>query len=285
MINRMTAILDTFDSPRRCRSLEQIAELTGIPRSTAHRILGQLAQTGWVERNVTAGYRLGWRANQLPSRANEESQLREAAAPHLFTLASHTRLAIHLAVLDGADVRYLDKLGRQAGDCPTRVGGTLPAHLTAVGKAMLAFTDPELLDGVLGGLRVRVDTGAVHRDLASVRNRAGLATLRHGAPVSWVGIGVPIFVRDHQVAGALSLCDAGTGQPVDCHVPLLFEAAKRISVQFGQRQAARPARQAGLSRRGRATRPRAVRHGAVPLLLRYPAASVPLGARMSWVTA
>lgn len=236
MVTRMTAIIEAFDSPRCCRSLEQIVALTGIPRSTTHRILEQLAQAGWVEHNATSGYRLGWRADQLPSRAREESQLREAAAPHLFTLAVQTRLAIHLAVLDGFNVRYLDKRGRKAGDCPTRVGGTLPAHRTAVGKAMLAYTDPELLDAVLEVPQLRADPRAVHLDLALVRTRAGLATLRDGSPAPMVGLGVPIFDRDHQVAGALSVCDAGTGEPIDCHAPLLFEAAKRISLQFGRRR-------------------------------------------------
>src|SRR6516165_2757848 len=140
MVTRMTAILDTFDSSHCCRSLQDIASLTGLPRSTAHRILEQLVQLGWVQHNIT-GYRLGWRANRLPSRANEESRLREVAAPHLHALASHTQLTVHLAVLDGPFARYLDKIGSGAAGVPSRVGGTLPAHLTAIGQAMLAYVD------------------------------------------------------------------------------------------------------------------------------------------------
>jgi len=56
MVTRMTAILDTFDSSHCCRSLQDIASLTGLPRSTAHRILEQLVQLGWVQHNIT-GYR------------------------------------------------------------------------------------------------------------------------------------------------------------------------------------------------------------------------------------
>jgi DNA-binding IclR family transcriptional regulator len=235
MVTRMTAILDTFDSSHCCRSLQDIASLTGLPRSTAHRILEQLAQLGWVQHNIT-GYRLGWRANRLPSRANEESRLREAAAPHLHALASHTQLTVHLAVLDGPCARYLDKIGSGASSVPSRVGGSLPAHLTAVGSAMLAYVDPEKLDPLLGRLRLRVDPAAVHRDLASVRMRGGLATVRNSPLAAVACIGAPIFDRGQQIAGGLSLCDGGSGAPLDRYVPLLLERARRISVRLGELQ-------------------------------------------------
>lgn len=233
MVTRMTAILDTFDSSHCCRSLQDIASLTGLPRSTAHRILEQLVQLGWVQHNIT-GYRLGWRANRLPSRANEESRLREVAAPHLHALASHTQLTVHLAVLDGPFARYLDKIGSGAAGVPSRVGGSLPAHLTAVGQAMLAYVDPEKLDPVLGRLRSRVNPAAVHRDLASVRMRGGLSAVRNSPLAAVACIGAPIFDRGHRIAGGLSLCDGGSGAPLDRYVPLLLERARRISAQLGE---------------------------------------------------
>jgi DNA-binding IclR family transcriptional regulator len=65
-----------------------------------------------------------------------------AAKPLLSELHRATGLVVHLAVLDGADVVYLDKVGDSVGYAlPTRVGGRQPAHCTAVGKALLAYTD------------------------------------------------------------------------------------------------------------------------------------------------
>lgn len=93
MVTRMTVILDTFDTPHRSRSLHDIAARTGLPRSTAHRILEQLVELGWVERCVT-GYQLGWRASNLSSRANEDSRLRTEAAPHIHELAVQSQLGI-----------------------------------------------------------------------------------------------------------------------------------------------------------------------------------------------
>jgi DNA-binding IclR family transcriptional regulator len=235
VVTRMTAILDTFDSWHCCRSLQDICSLTGIPRSTTYRILVQLGQLGWVQREII-GYRLGWRANCLPSRANEESRLREIAAPHLHMLAVQSQLTVHLAVLEGPFVRYLDKIGSAAAaSCvPSRVGGVLPAHLTAVGKAMLAYQDPESLDAILGRLGPQVDLAGVHCDLASVRMRGGLSKARNSSLAAVSCIGAPIFDRERQVTAGLSLCDGGCEVPLDRYVPLLLERARRISAQLGQ---------------------------------------------------
>ena len=233
MVTRITAILETFDSSLRCRSLQDVASLTGLPRSTAYRILEQLVQAGWVDHDGS-GYRLGWRADGLPSRANEESRLREVAAPHLYDLAVRTQLTVHLAVLDGPFARYLDKIGGEASHVPSRVGGRLPAHLTAVGQAMLACVDPESVDIALGRLPLRVDPAAVHRDLAAVRMRGGVAT-SHNSPLAAVScIGAPIFDRERSITSGLSLCDGGSGAPLDRYVPLLLDRARRISAQLGK---------------------------------------------------
>lgn len=231
VVTRMTAILDTFDSWHCCRSLQDIASLTGIPRSTTYRILVQLGELGWVQRGII-GYRLGWRANQLASRANEESRLREVAAPHLHLLAVQTRLTVHLAVLEGPFVRYLDKIGDGTASVPSRVGGILPAHLTAVGKAILAYQDPESLDVLLSRHGLSIDLVAVHRELASVRMRSGLSTARNSPLAAVACIGAPIFDRDHQVLGGMSLCDGGSGAPLDRYVPLLLERARRVTAQL-----------------------------------------------------
>ena len=57
-------------------------------------------------------------------------------------LRAATKAMVHLAVLDGGDVLYLERLaGHDAAPTPSRVGGRSPAHCTAVGKAILAFSD------------------------------------------------------------------------------------------------------------------------------------------------
>lgn len=237
MVQRMTAIMDTFDSRLRRRSLQDVSALSGLPRSTAHRILEQLVALGWVDRTA-AGYGLGWRAHHFSGRAAENALLREVAAPFIHELALRTGLVVHLAVLDGPFVRYLDKVGGpEATTLPSRVGGFLPAHLTAVGKAMLAYVEPETLDAVLGRTDPPpaadpIDLPAIYRELAAVRNKGGLATERNSplAPVACVG--APVFGGAGQVIGGLSLCECGTGATVYRFGPLLAARAKRISARL-----------------------------------------------------
>ncbi len=235
MVQRMTAILDTFDGPLSRRSLPDVVRLTGLPSSTAHRILDQLVQLGWVDHGVS-GYSLGWRARRLSGQVDRTGVLREVAAPYIQELALRTSLVVHLAVLDGPSVRYLDKVGgREALRVPSRVGGLLPAHLTAVGKAMLAYLETQTLDATLEEAASRgdvasVDLGAMYRELASIRSRGGLSTERNSPVAAVACVGAPIFSGGGQVVGALSLCDGGKGTSLDPFVPLLRERASRISV-------------------------------------------------------
>src|SRR4029077_17269155 len=208
-----------FDSRLRRRSLQDVSVLSGLPRSTAHRILEQLVALGWVDRSA-AGYGLGWRAQHFSGRAAENALLREVAAPFIHELAVRTGLVVHLAVLDGPFVRYLDKVGGpEAASVPSRVGGFLPAPLTAVGKAMLAYVEPETLDAVLGRCDLSawaepVDLPAVYRELAAVRLRGGLVLERNSPLAAVACVGAPVFGGRGRVIGGLSLCECGTGATV-----------------------------------------------------------------------
>jgi len=140
VIDRVSLVLDAFDGPGRL-TLAQLVRRTGLPRSSAHRMLERLVQLRWLRRSGR-DYELGMRLVELGSLAVHQDRLVRAARPLLNELHCATGLVVHLAVLDGADVVYLEKVGdRLASVIPTRVGGRQPAHCTAVGKAMLAFCD------------------------------------------------------------------------------------------------------------------------------------------------
>jgi DNA-binding IclR family transcriptional regulator len=145
VIDRISLVLDAFDGPGRL-SLAQIVRRTGLPRSSAHRMLERLVQLRWLRRHGR-DYELGMKLVELGSLAVHQDRLHRAAQPFLHELHRATGLVVHLAVLDGADVVYLEKIAGGFGAAvPTRVGGRQPAHCTAVGKALLAFMDPNRLD-------------------------------------------------------------------------------------------------------------------------------------------
>src|SRR6201992_2011669 len=145
VIDRVSLVLDAFDGPGRL-SLAQVVRRTGLPRSSAHRLLERLVQLRWLRRQGR-DYELGMRLVELGSLAVHQDRLHRAALPFLHDLHRATGLVVHLAVLDGSDVVYLEKIAGGLGAAiPTRVGGRQPAHCTAVGKALLAFSDPDKLD-------------------------------------------------------------------------------------------------------------------------------------------
>lgn len=174
MLERVTQVLDAFaDGPERLL-LDDVVGITGLPQSTAFRLLRQLVGLGWVE-HVPPGYRLGPR---LPVRQADTERLRAAASPHLTELHLATEAVVHLSVLEGDAVHYLDKVGGAASaTVPSRVGARIVASDTVSGRVLLAAIAPELVDQMISPTRpVPLSDGDdLHLVLRRVRERGGLA--------------------------------------------------------------------------------------------------------------
>ncbi len=153
----------------------------------------------------------------------DHSALRGVAAPVLERLHADTTLVVHLGVLFGADVVYLDKVSGGSGVAmPTRVAGRTPAHASAVGKAMLAALPAEEVDAILGDpLRkctpaTIADLPTLHQELARIRSRHGLAYDDQELAVGLSSVAAPIRMADGALAG-LSLTGAHAGTPTAAH--------------------------------------------------------------------
>lgn len=205
VIDRISLVLDAFEGPGRL-TLAQIVRRTGLPRSSAHRMLERLVQLRWLRRNGR-DYELGMRLVELGSLAVHQDRLVRAAAPLLAELHRATGLVVHLAVLDGPDVVYLDKIGdRLINAIPTRVGGRQPAHCTAVGKAILAYCDPEAeVDLHTGKTKFSISNGSqLTAELAKVRAH-GVAFDREESLLGFGCAAAPIGSPGETIA-AVSVC-------------------------------------------------------------------------------
>lgn len=233
MAARMTLIMEVFDSRSVRLLLDEIASRTRLPRSTTHRILDQLVQLGWLE-HTPDGYGMGWRSLQFGGLDNGNSRIRAEAAPLLHDLQMRTGMVVHLAVLNGTNIHYLDKAGgRSATSVPSRVGGNAPAHATALGKSMLAWINPEQLEDMFRhGLpantpRTIRDIPALYAELNRIRQRGGLA---YESGESYEGIScVAAAIRSRrEPVAAISL--VGTVKdPIERVAPLVLDAARRVS--------------------------------------------------------
>lgn len=140
LVGRIAAIMDAFDQDVAVLSLAELSRRCGLPKSTAHRLAEQLRALGWLERDYR-GYRVGIRLFELGGLAVGYNKIRDAALPHLHALANHSGHAVQLAVLDGAEVVYLERVVVGNAGLPTRPGARMPAYCTGLGKAMLAFDE------------------------------------------------------------------------------------------------------------------------------------------------
>lgn len=156
--------------------VSELARRASLSKSTAFRLLGTLERNGAVERAGNA-YRIGRLIDDLATPPNNPAieQARETLTPFLVRLYELTRQTVHMAVLDGHQVVYLNKLhGIHAVRAPSRIGGRAPAYCTAVGKVLLAYA-PSTAEEVLAGELPQwtphtiTDPKALRRALAEAR--------------------------------------------------------------------------------------------------------------------
>ncbi|MDT0444365.1 IclR family transcriptional regulator [Streptomyces johnsoniae] len=180
----------------------EAAELLGVARSTAHRLLSTLAFRGFATRGGDSHvYRPGPALVDAGLRAIARLDLRQVARPHLLALAEETGETVHLVVLEGNGARFVDGVeSSQPLRVGLRVGMVLPAHATAAGKAILAALPPgQVRDLYPRGVqaltgRTLQSLDEIERHLATV-DRAGYAT-NHGESADDVAA-VGVVVRDH----------------------------------------------------------------------------------------
>lgn len=123
--------------------VSDIARRLGVAKSTAYRLLSTLCARDLAERNPDTGrYRLGMRLFELGQMASDRFPLRRIALPLLEELRQASGHSVHLAVADGADVVFVERLQTIAGiKLMAGAGRRVPLHVTSVGKALAAF-DP-----------------------------------------------------------------------------------------------------------------------------------------------
>jgi DNA-binding IclR family transcriptional regulator len=165
-LHRVVAVLGAFRAEEDAVGAAELARRTGLPRSTVHRIVLSLVEEGMLERHGSE-VRLGLRLFEIGQRVPRQRALRDAARPYMSDLREATRQTIHLAVLEGGEVVYVDILASPGGPpLPSRVGGRLPAHATGVGKAILAFSPQETVRTVLEGRLTRLSERSTVRTVS-----------------------------------------------------------------------------------------------------------------------
>src|ERR1700759_4096725 len=207
VLGRSASIMEAFNGGQQVLSLADLNKRTRLPKSTLHRLVDQLCQVGWLEREH-GGYRVGLRMFELGTLAVEGNRFHEAAFPHLQSLASRTGLAAQPAILDHTEVVYLERILVGPIRLPTRRGGRKPAYCTALGKALAAYDEDaihELISAPMPRKTAKTITEpvALSAELKRVRE-AGVAYDRGEAYEELVCVAAPIRSSGHAI-GAVSV--------------------------------------------------------------------------------
>jgi DNA-binding IclR family transcriptional regulator len=209
-LTRADAILGAFDEAHPTMSLAGIMARTGLPKTTVHRAAEKMAALGWLERDGDR-YSIGNRLFELATLSRLRIGLREAALPYMQDLYEATHETVHLAVRENDHVRYAEKIsGHRPVTDLSRVGGRMPAHCTAVGKVLLAFAPPDVVEKTIAnGLAVLTPATIVvpsklHRELDRVR-ADGLGYDREESQVGMVCVAAPVFGPDGACVAAISI--------------------------------------------------------------------------------
>ena len=210
VLGKARLILECFEIDDVNLSLTEISRRTGISKPSVHRLNQELLEWGMLERSGQE-YRLGLRAFELGSRVPRFRVLRDAVRPYMESISFATRETVHLAVLDGLDVLYLEKIvGTPQAARPSRIAGRMPLHATATGKVLLAFGSSTLLESVLArGLeRVTPVTVVAPQLLAEQLVKArenGYASEFEELTVGYCSVAVPVFGPTGMLLAALSI--------------------------------------------------------------------------------
>jgi len=203
-------LLEAFGPDGRELGLAELARRAKLPKATTFRLTSQLVGLGALERNGDA-YRLGLRLFELGATVARQRRLRDAALPFMEDLYEATHETIHLGVLAGLDVLYIEKIaGRRGSAVRTQVGTRKPLYCTALGKAILSHADPSLLEAVVdaGISRHSPHTLTSPHRLAeelSIAATDGVAYDREEYRLGTTCVASPLLDRGRLAVGALSV--------------------------------------------------------------------------------
>jgi IclR family KDG regulon transcriptional repressor len=193
------------------RTIEELASHLKLTKSNVHRTLQTLAYAGYLVKDDTSGsYRSTMRLFELGAKQLARFDVRKFAQPHLRALAEESGETVHLSVLEGMDVVYIDKIDSpQPVRSYTVIGGRAPAYTVATGKAMLTYQPDGYIERYAQSLvrhspNTIVSLPVLKEELAKVA-RVGYA-VNHGEWRESVGgLAVAIFNGLDQVVAALGI--------------------------------------------------------------------------------
>jgi DNA-binding IclR family transcriptional regulator len=245
-VRNAARLLMQFSAKDREFGVSDLARRLGLGKSTVHRLLVTLASEHLVEQDPDTGrYRLGLAVYDLGAAVATGLDLHEAVMPSMEQLRAATGETVQVAVLDGREVVYIERL-----DSPNtlrlflEVGRRNWAHCTGTGKLLLAYLSPDELDALLEGWELPritehtiTDPERLREELKEIRSR-GYAQNREESEIGVVSLSGPIRDATGRIRAALSV--AGPTPRMDPLLDRIILAIQEMAAEASRRLGWKP---------------------------------------------
>jgi len=246
-LGRGLNVLEAFSREMPSLTLTQIAEASGLSKSTAFRFTYTLEELGFLVRDPeTKQYRPGLKVLRLGFTALNSLEMGQIAQPYLKALSAECGWTTNMTVRDEAEIVYVARnKTREILSLDLHLGSRLPAYCTSMGLAQLIDLSHQELSDLLGegpyekrGPNTITTLGALAVELEQVRQR-GYAICDEGLAPGLRAVASPVRGHTDQIVAAVNISVPSVGASrqdlEECFAPLVMEVARRISLALGAR--------------------------------------------------
>lgn len=245
-LQRGLSILETFTRERPRLKLQELTLSTGLPKTTVFRLLLTLTSLNYVRFDPKAReYFLGPKVMSLGYATLAGLDLKEIARPYLEELSQLSGQNVNLAILDGTELVYIERITRkQLISTDHAVGSRVNSYATAIGRAILAYLNQQQLEAIFN--KLLADPEAVEHigtrrerflELLKRIRRNGYSSSNEEFIPGIRAIGAPIFDAKGSVDAAINMPvfskSVSQKQLINHFAPMLLSTAADISVSRG----------------------------------------------------
>ncbi len=150
VIDRAFDILELLSLEKDGLGVTEIGNRIGLHKSTVHRILSAMAERGYIEKSGKGAYKLGLKLIEISSVYLNSIELKTEARPYLWELTSRLNQTTHLAILEGNEAVYIDKVDVMTSiRLYSQIGRRIPVYCSGLGKCLLSGLDESKLQEVV----------------------------------------------------------------------------------------------------------------------------------------
>ncbi|MCX4538228.1 IclR family transcriptional regulator [Streptomyces sp. NBC_01669] len=244
VLAKVMDVLHSFGPEDRTLTLAALGRRTGLAKGTLHRVVNSLVAARLLDRTET-GFRLSSHLFELGMRASVERSLTDVAMPFMEDLYELTHETVHLGAREGFEVVYIAKIGgHQQATAPSRVGGRLPLHCTAIGKSLLAHASDDVIQAYLAqplkrcAPRTVTAPGLLRRQLEGIREH-GFSFEYEESAVGLVCVAAPVLDTEGAATAAVSVTGPVTRFDPGRHADRVRAAAAGVQATLARRDVQR----------------------------------------------